>query len=264
MPVNGGGLVQRQASLIEMIFGTVELNTSLETTLQSKGLQIYRHNLLMTAGRALGISYPVLEKMLGAETMTALSKRLLQVFELPASGDWGDWGESLAALIKTTQLHSEHPYLAETAELEWLVHRASRERATTLNAASLELLAKPAIEDIRIRLGESLGVMQSRFALDEICHLHQQVERAEQVDEQVFFDLVNQQNQRYFFLVYQRDHLPVIERLTEKEYDWFKDIAAGFSVSQLLDQHPQLDFSQWLRNAIEKQWLLGFRDAMSC
>ena len=56
---------------------------------QGSGLQVYQHNLQMTAVRSLSIAFPVLAAMLGEEAVYVLARRLV-ASEKPCSGDWAD------------------------------------------------------------------------------------------------------------------------------------------------------------------------------
>lgn len=249
MQSDSTSLNNRQAALIKTIFAGA--TSSLDSPVD-KGMQIYQNNLLMTAARVLSVSFPVIKKMLGEDTVQLLARHLLAQ-ELPNSGDWADWGSQLPELIRSTPLHNEHPYLAETAELEWLLHQAARSSGTELDTASLSRLSAEDLSNVYLHLGKSVSALQSNFPVDELWRIHQK-DFAEISSDEVL-NLLTRPQQESFFLIYQKDHLPCIERLPIEEFEWITELIAGNDLASLLEQFPAFDFSQWLTKAIEQQWL---------
>ncbi|WP_286240856.1 HvfC/BufC family peptide modification chaperone [Neptuniibacter halophilus] len=252
MRADQDALSNRQASLIKMIFAGVTVKPERAEPVADKGLQIYQNNLLMTAARALSLSYPVTEKMLGEETMRLLCRHLLSR-ELPSSGDWADWGGQLSDLIRTTSLQDGHPYLADIAELEWLIHRAARAAPTELDIASLSRLADENLSDLRLYSGSGLNIIRSLYPTAELWQIHQQ--DVTDIDTEEVGRLLSQPPRARYLLICQKDHLPCITHLTEEEYLWMAALQAGQDLASLLEQFPAFDFSQWLTRAIEQQWL---------
>lgn len=247
-------LGRRQEALITLIFNDQTIAESEEEDQVSKGLKIYQNNLLMTAVRALSIKYPVVDKMVGREALSGLARKLLQA-ELPASGDWADWGEHLSSLILTTELHDQHPYLAEVASFEWFLHQTARGVGTELNVNSLARLSGPDLDNVFIELSSSLKVLSYKYPVDEIWMLHQLSEN--QIDTHELAVLLKEPAKLHHIVIYQREAVPCVERLTEQENAWLIDVLAGLSVEELLDKYVNFDLSDWLSLAIEEQWLKG-------
>ena len=247
-------LSRRQEALITLIFNKQAISQSDGEDLVNKGLKIYQNNLLMTAVRALSLKYPVVDKMIGREALSTLTQQLLHM-ELPMTGDWADWGKHLSSLIQTTELHDQHPYLTEVASFEWFLHETARGVASELNVNSLARLSEPNLKNVSIQLSKSLKVLSFQYPVDEIWMLHQLSEN--QIDTYELAVLLKEPTALHHIVIYQREAVPCVERLTEQENAWLIDVLAGLSLEELLDKYVNFDLSDWLSVAIEEQWLEG-------
>ena len=247
-------LSRRQQALVTLIFDEQSISESDGGDLVSKGLKIYQNNLLMTAVRALSLKYPVVDKMIGREALSRLTQKLLHM-ELPTTGDWADWGKHLSSLIMRTELHGQHPYLAEVASFEWFLHETARGVGTELNVNSLVRLSEQNLKSVFIQLSKTLKVLSFHYPVDEIWMLHQLSE--DQIDTHELAALLKEPAELHRIVIYQREAVPCVERLTEQENAWLIDVLAGLSLEELLDKYVNFDLSDWLSVAIEEQWLEG-------
>lgn len=248
-------LVRRQAALMTLIFSKDESDTATDRI--SQGLKIYQNNLLMTAARAISLKYPVLDKMVGNETIIAFTEQLLKR-ELPDTGDWADWGGMFAMLIAESPLAEDHAYLSEVARLEWHVHQAARGKVTHLEVETLSSLTESDLDAVSLHLSPTLQVMESHFPVYELWNLHQVPEGSE-VDEGELYRLLVGNKAPHYSLVFQQDYHARIKTLTAQEYAWFKDALAGMSVERLLGKHQEIDFVNWIEQAINQQWLVAIK-----
>ncbi|MBB1486088.1 HvfC/BufC family peptide modification chaperone [Oceanospirillum sediminis] len=251
MPHNHS-LALRQQFLIDSIFsfGSVDLKT--ESAQQ--GLKIYQNNLLMTANRALTISYPVLNQLIGYEAMIALSRMLLQ-YAPPSEGDWGEWGKAMADLLAQTPLAREYPYLPDIARLEWLVWQSSRNMAPAPDTESLALLAEYHPDQILIELAQSLSVMQSLWPVQAIWQSHHSADQ-EGVNEAMLKRALAQQKTDHSYMLISLNHYKVsIRPVYANEYHWIQSIRQGVSLGELLDLYPGFDFATWLPVALHNGWI---------
>ncbi len=247
-------LEQQRALLTSLLYGS-NTEESADAAL-TRSRRIYRNNLLATAARALSLTYPVLKKMLGGETLTILSQRLL-LQETPDTGDWGDWGSSLGWLLTSSELHQEHPYLAEMASFEWQLHSALRAPLSHFDSASLSLLSNTALEHIRITPVPSLSVFASPFPVARLRALHRPQDEDYLPSEPQLASVFQRWQEDEYSLIWQAQRQLQIQQLSAAEYHWFRQLLCGSSVSGLIDQQPQIDFSPWLTDAIQQGWITG-------
>ncbi len=250
MPYSHAHDIQQQ-DLLEMIFqerhSPEESNPEL-----TRGIKIYQNNLIETATRALKITYPVMNQLIGKDAMRLLSKQLLKQAP-PTSGDWADWGESLNQALLATPLIDEFPFLFDVATLEWTLHQAARALNQPLDVDSLSLLSNSALESLRIQLVASLQLMESDYPIDVIWHAHQDNNGPNTLNTDALATELNKHQGPCRLLIYQQNNRPHFQRILESEFHWLQDVLAGHSLSVLLDNHVTFEFSQWLSAAIENQ-----------
>ncbi|NIB40761.1 DUF2063 domain-containing protein [Pseudomaricurvus alkylphenolicus] len=242
-------LAYRQQELVAMIYGLQKAHPKYSEGF-ARGLRVYQNNLLATAARALSVTYPVVDQLLGDEAMRVLTRGLLRESP-PSTGDWADWGSDLGELILTTPLAQEHPFLFDVATLEWQLHEASRSLDQALEVGSLSLLADSPIEKLHIQLASSIHVMASDYPVDIIWRAHQDND----LNTHNLADELQAHQGRCYLIIHQQDDRPRLQRMTAAEYLWLADIREGLSLGELLDVHSDFDFPQWLSTALENQWI---------
>ena len=219
------------------------------------GLQVYQHNLQMTAVRSLSVTFPVLAAMLGEDAVYVLARRLF-ASEKPCSGDWADWGRTLPALLRNSELHEEHPYLADMAAFEWAFHRAARSRCVALQVDTLNRLTQCEPDTIRIRLQPSLTLVSSAFPLFGLWQLHrsQPPGHAPGLAE---LEAVMQTEESGRYVISQSAASTQVMVINAEEYQWLEGVKQGMTLGTLLDVYPTLDFAQWLTAALTNEWVTG-------
>jgi len=237
-----------QASLLTSIM-------TFSSSAPGSGLQVYQQNLQMTAVRSLCIAFPVLAVMLGEQAVYVLARRLFAA-EKPCSGDWADWGRELPALLRSSELHEEHPYLADVAAFEWAFHRAARSRCVALQADTLNRLTHYEPDTIRIRLQPSLTLVSSAFPLFGLWQLHrsQPPGRAPGLAE---LEAVMQTEESGCYVISQSAATTQVMVINAEEYQWLEGVKQGMTLGSLIDVYPTLDFAQWLTAALTNEWVTG-------
>jgi len=227
-----------------------------QTEGQDAGLRVYQNNLRMTAARSLSISYPVIYKMIGEQAQYVLAKRLIDR-ERPVTGDWADWGREFSNILQQSELHEDHPYLSQMAELEWAFQVASRSVAEPLHKASLTLLEDENVEAVAIKLQRSLTLISSDFPLYGLWRLHRKGDKEQLPKEEPLHKVFNSDETGYY-LVWQSGSGPRVVEITKEYFDWLNSIQRGKPIGELLDSFPDFDFSTWLSDSIVNGWLVGF------
>lgn len=247
-------LAMRQQHLIQQIFSFDMPENESED--YQKGLRVYQNNLLLTAARALTISHPVLEQLIGYDAMVALSRMLLQ-HSPPDSGDWGDWGETLSVVLQESALVSEYPFLTDVARLEWLIYQASRCETQSTEIDSLALLAEAHPDAIRIVLPESVNLFRSHWPVKAIWQSHQSENGLLKLNKMALERaLRSPRTDNPWLMISQKDYKPVIRPITEQEYLWIQGVMQGDSLGRLLDKYPAFDFATWLPVALHNGSIL--------
>lgn len=251
-------LAQRQQQFVQRIFFPTDTATSVDSA-QRKGLAIYQNNLLFTASRALQLTYPVLTQLLGQEAIRQLSHTLLQTAP-PTTGDWGDWGQALKALIAAEPLAEAYPFLPDVIAFEWALHQAGRSASHAIDRHALSLVCSSLIQRgsvlrATIQLSPAVSILTSDYPVDHIWQAHQTSNGTQTFSATEFATAIERQQGRCLLLIFQRDRHPQWTRLSDAEIQWLSDITNGLTIGELLDRHPQFDFTHWLTGAIEQNWI---------
>lgn len=139
----------------------------------SRGVTIYRRNRAAAAARALSVSYPTIALLLG-DKLTALfaGEYLGEVGK--HSADWGAWGDDFAAWLQQHPISREHPYLPDTARLDWAVHCCNRAADAQPDAETLQLLESHDDREIFAILAPGTALVSSRYPVLDIVAAHRE------------------------------------------------------------------------------------------
>ena len=92
-------------------------------------LAIYRNNVTGNLTGALRLSFPAVERLVGADFFAAAAARFLAAAQ-PRQANLYDWGDAFPDFLRSFQPAAPLPYLADVARLEWVIGRALHAPAT--------------------------------------------------------------------------------------------------------------------------------------
>ena len=195
----------------------------------AKGLMnIYRESALGNITAALQLTYPVIERLLGEEFFTALSRKFIEQ-HWPKSGNMDDYGGEFADFIQSFE-HTRHLlYLPDVARLEWLFHLSSlADESSDFDWQELAELSFEQIAKLDFTPAPSLNLLSSPYPVDRIWRMNQ--EDGEQDDE---LDLSEEKG---VFLLLLRAGLKVnIQRICQAEYSFLSALAQGYTLVESLN-----------------------------
>ncbi len=88
----------------------------------ARGIAIYRNNVFSNYRRMLSSTYPVIERLVGADFFAAVSHDYIQA--TPSySGDVRNYGDQFAEFLANHSHASALRYLKDVARIEWAYHR---------------------------------------------------------------------------------------------------------------------------------------------
>jgi hypothetical protein len=134
---------------------------------------LYAHTVYGTLTQALEALYPVIARLLGRRCFDGLARRCIR--ETPSrSGDLHQFGEPFADFIAATPLAVDHPYLPDTARLEWLMHRIFHAVDTApLDPRRLHGLAPEQHAAVSFRLAPASALLASPWPVHRIWQANQ-------------------------------------------------------------------------------------------
>lgn len=215
-----------------------------------KGLAIYRNNLKATALQSLSMTFPTVYKQIGDELMTYVAHLLLKNTP-PYRGDWAEWGLGLPNLLKTIPALEEYPFVVDSAQLDLAIHQSERAKNISFDKQSTYLLASHDLDNIYIKLNDSVHFFASQFPIIELREY--EIQESECIKSKLQKQLQQEQFKQNI-LVYRPQLKVMAKEITQVELDWLilmaKEVSIGVALEQL-GKHD-FDFSHWLPSAIEQ------------
>jgi hypothetical protein len=139
-------------------------------------LAIYRHNVLANYRNALGASYPVVCRLVGAAFFDTAVDAFVQAWP-STSGDLNEYGAEFGDFLARYPYARTLPYLPDVGRLEWAIDEARRAPDCTSSPQQvLDALAATAPEllsEIGIALARSCDLVASWFPILRIWRVNQ-------------------------------------------------------------------------------------------
>ena len=136
-------------------------------------LAVYRGNAVANASKALALSYPVIEKIVGEEFFSGLCRAFWAVSP-SRSGDLNEYGSDFAEFLTDFPHVAELPYLPDVARVEWLVRCALQAADhVPVDIARLAEVAPDAIGALLFELQPAFAVLSSAWPVASIWQQHQ-------------------------------------------------------------------------------------------
>jgi len=217
------------------------------------GLRAYQLNAQATAQRVLASAYPTIAAQLGADTLDTLAV-LLWRDQPPISGDLGEWGAHLPALLATHPDLQAWPWLADSARLDWACHVCERAADVDLDADSLQRLGDTDPQHLHLQLSPCVQVVASGWPIGSLWEAHQ-LPSAQQ--EQAAAQALAL-GQPETVVVWRQPWQVQVRALPATHDSWMRQLQVDSSTSlaALLDQaDASFGFTAWLSEALTQGWL---------
>jgi len=226
----------------------------------ANSLNVYRTNVFTNYTAALRDTYPVIERLVGAEFFQQAAQDFVQITP-STSGDMHDYGENFGLFLSTYLGARELPYLPDVARLEWVQSRVFHgPEAQALDLARLAEVTDEQQTDLCFTLHPASGLVQSRWPILSIWRANQpDATGNETVD-------LNAGAERV--LVIRRktemELQVVLERLSIPEYAVLQALQGGATLGEALEATPEseednaFDFGGFFQRAILHGTLVDF------
>lgn len=248
MNSNFASALEFQKQLVQKVTAFTDNQIALGS--QEKGLDIYQNNLLMNAARSLAITYPVITKMLGDHAMTVLAKRLLKS-DMPATGDWADWGYHLAGELADSEVIGSLPFIADMAKLEWRLHQINASKQSQFLSSSLHLIQSESLHHLCMQMQPELTLLSSAYPLADLWLAHCPWQPDFTPDISTLKNILQTKCTVFYCLLYQHQSHAQVKAIHMQEYRFMKDVQKKMSLTSLINAHPLIDLSEWIKSAIK-------------
>ena len=155
-------------------------NNSVETMLRAtqhgtvaSGLAIYRNNVYSNYRNNLARSYPVLERLVGADYFRQLCNKYIAATP-SLSGDVRDYGASYADFLQAHEVATQLPYLPDVARLEWQCRQVlARARSAPPDLGFFQTLNSDRYPDLHVELNHASALLASPYPVLRIWQINQ-------------------------------------------------------------------------------------------
>jgi hypothetical protein len=200
------------------------------------GLRIYRNTFASVLVNALRLSYPAVEKLVGAEFFEGAARLFIPAHP-PASACLDDYGDAFPEFLAGFAPASSLPYLPEVARLEWQVCRALHAPdADALDPGRLARLEDPGC--VRFVRHPSVALLRTRYPADLIW-------RAVLAGDDAALASIDLASPAWL-LVERRESGVEVARLSEPEWRFAEALCAGRPLHAVIGEFPDLDAARSL------------------
>jgi hypothetical protein len=137
----------------------------------ARGLSAYRSNGATIAARALAAAFPTVAQLVGAESFDALAAAFWHAMP-PVRGDLAEHGAGLPDFIAADVQLADVPWLADSARLDWAVHRAEASADAAGPATGLEHLGSHDAAVLRLLMQPGTALVDSRWPIATLWQAH--------------------------------------------------------------------------------------------
>lgn len=139
----------------------------------ARRVAIHRHHFVITLTEALGATYPVVRRLLGADYFDQLARRFMGLSP-PAATCLFEYGADLAAFLDRLPALADFPYVPDVARLEWLINAAHHaDDAPALDLATLATIAPAQWSTLVLPVHPATMLLRSAWPVDAIWQAHQ-------------------------------------------------------------------------------------------
>jgi hypothetical protein len=215
-------------------------------------LAIYRNTCIRTLLSALRLSYPAVQRLVGAEFFVGAAREFIRVSP-PAGACLNDYGAPFAAFLEAFAPAATLPYLADVARLEWAVNCALHaDDAPGLDLARLAGLAEAARARVSFTAHPAVRLLQLRFPADAIW-------RAVLAQDGAAMAAIGLAAGPVHLLVERGADGVQVRRLNGARWQFAARLCAGEPLHTMIEPGSDADISGWLAEHLASGRLIDFR-----
>jgi hypothetical protein len=214
-------------------------------------LAVYRNTFLLTAARALRLSFPAIHRLVGADFFDGAAQLFIEA-QPPASAWLDEYGAGFPDFLERFAPAASLPYLACVARLEWAVSRALHAPDTApIELAGLAALAPEAQARIAFVPHPSLGLLRAAHPADAIW-------RAVLTQDDGAMAAIDLDCGPVFLLVHRNEESVDVRRLSEARWNFLGALCARRPLQDAIDAAPSVDPAAALAEHLLAGYFIGF------
>jgi hypothetical protein len=245
----------------------IRLDTSIQVNIQS-GLNVYTNNFIENGIRALSITFPTVEGLIGEDSFRTLSRKFLRQ-DAKASFDWAEYGITLPTFIEGQEALETYPFLSEVAQLDWLIHGVQRQADKEFEPSTFASLETGDTDLLRFTPAPGLQLLTFWFPVVDLYQLiHDPYLQSEEgilarkallkKTTKSINNAINMATPRSLVL-WRAEYKAQFEYISDAEADVIQQINAQASVNAVIDTigTHNIDLVEWLSKAISNKLIFA-------
>ncbi len=214
-------------------------------------LAIYRNTFLLTATKALRLTFPAIHRLVGTNFFEGAAQLFIEA-QPPASAWLDDYGEAFPDFLERFPPAAELSYLAGVARLDWAVSRAlSAPDAQPLDLARLASLGAQAQARIVLLPHPSLSLLRVAHPVDAIW-------RAVLDQDDAAMAAIDLAAGPVFLVVHRGADGVDLRRLSEAPWRFLSVLCERRPLQEAIDSAPGLDHAAALAEHLLAGDFIGF------
>jgi hypothetical protein len=213
-------------------------------------LAVYRNNFEATLIRALRLTFPAIDRLVGTEFFDHAAASFAQ--RHPPASAWLDlYGGEFPTFLDAFPEAAAVPYLGDVARLEWSVSRAlSAADAAPLGLDAFAACTEPDHARLRFEPHPSVGLVRAAYPADAIW-------RATLEGDEAAMEAIRLTDGPVHLLVQRASDGVEVTRLAEADWEFAAALLAGASLGAALAAYPEVDAPAILADLIVKGRFAG-------
>jgi hypothetical protein len=217
-------------------------------------LAVYRNNIMGNLTRALRLSFPAVERLVGDNFFAAAAQRFIEAAP-PRAADLNQYGDGFAEFLASFDAAASVSYLADVARLEWAVSRALHAPpAPPLTPEALGAVPPEHHVGLRFYPHPTLSLLSLAFPARAIW----QAVLSEDDDRDARLGTIVLEASGETIVVLRSDNALDIEALSAPAFELAQTLAEGCPLGEALEHVPPDDAAPLLGNFLARGFFAGF------
>lgn len=218
-------------------------------------LGIYRNNVIGTLTRALRLSYPAIERLVGENFFAVAAQRFIAASP-PCVADLNRYGEGFADFLASFEPAASVSYLADVARLEWAVNQVLHAPCVPPLAPETLCALPPARQaELRFRPHPTLSLLSLRYPAHAIWQAVLTDDAGERGARLAAIDIGSGSET---LAVVRNDGALDIEALGEPAFELARALIDGCPLGEALERVPAHDAAPLLADFLARGFFAGF------
>ncbi len=218
---------------------------------QQERLSIYRNTFAQTLIRALRLSYPAVDRLVGVEFFDAAAREFIAQ-QPPRSSYLDEFGGDFVAFLRRFAPAASVPYLPDVARLEWAVSRSLHAAdARALTIASLRSVDAADYARICFVPHPSVSMVRTDYPADLIWH-------TVLMDDDAALAAIDLSGGPVCLMVQRKISGVEVDRVDGTVWRFARALCSGYPLGSTLDDSPDIDATTALAGLLTQGCFAGF------